>query len=143
MSETTTYQGMHGSVTATYQGVSLWGLLTSAGIVTDPTIKNDILSKYLVAIGTDGYESVISLGEIDPAFGNQPDLIAYGMNGGGLGSAGFAQLVVPGDTFGGRYDFNIESLQVLDAAPVPEPPAALLLTFAVAGLVVSRRLVSR
>lgn len=138
-SETTTFQGMRGAVTATYQGTSLWGLLNAAGIVTNPAVKNDILSKYVVAIGTDGYESVVSLGEIDPVFGNQPDLIAYGENGGGLGSAGFAQLVVPGDTYGGRYAFNIASLEVLDAAPIPEPGALALLAPALAGCLLLRR----
>ena len=137
VSETATYQGMNGSVTATYQGVSLWGLLSAAGIVTNPDVKNDILGDYVVLTGTDGYESVVSLGEIDPQFGDQPDILAYGENGGDLGSNGFAQLVVPGDTYGGRYVFNIESIQVLySASPnaVPEPGSLVLLLPALAGL---------
>jgi hypothetical protein len=66
-------------VTATFTGVSIWTLLTDAGIVTDPAIKNDILNYYLLATGSDGYEAIFSLGELDPMFGGtgEPDLIAY------------------------------------------------------------------
>src|SRR3984957_13521769 len=67
---TTTYLSGSSSVTDTFTGVSLWTLLSSAGIVTDAAIKNDILRKYVVAVGSDGYESIFSLGEIDPAFGD-------------------------------------------------------------------------
>lgn len=87
------------SVTDTYTGVSLWTLITSAGLVTNPDIKNDVLRKYVVAVGSDGYEAVFSLGEIDPMFGDQPDLVAYADTLGQLGPggpSGFARMVVPG-----------------------------------------------
>jgi hypothetical protein len=61
---------------------------------------------------------VISLGEIDPVFGNQPDLVAYADTAGQLGpggSDGALRLVVPGDHAGGRYVSNLVSLQVIDA----------------------------
>ena len=43
----------------------------------DPSIKNDLLRFGVVATGSDGYRAFISLGEIAPQFGNQPDLVAY------------------------------------------------------------------
>jgi hypothetical protein len=52
-------------------------LLADAGGVTTTTAKNDILSKYVIATGSDGYQAVFSLGEIDPMFGSQPVLVAY------------------------------------------------------------------
>ena len=42
----------------TYTGVSLWTLLSTAGLITNPTIKNDVLRQYVVAVGSDGYEAV-------------------------------------------------------------------------------------
>ena len=60
---------------------------------------------------------MISLGEIAPQFGNQPDLVAYADTAGQLGaggSAGALRLVVPGDHAGGRYVSNLVSLQVID-----------------------------
>lgn len=125
----------------TFTGVSLWTLLTGAGLITDPTIKNDVLRKYVVAVGSDGYEAIISLGEIDPAFGDQPDLVAYADTAGQLGIGGpdgFARLVVPGDIAGGRYVSNLVALAVFDAT-VPEPASLALLVPAIFGTVLAAR----
>jgi hypothetical protein len=115
--ETATYLSGAGSVTDTYTGVSLWNLIQDAGLLTDPAIKNDLLNFAVVATGSDGYRAVFSLGEIDPAFGNQPDLVAYADQKGQLGpggSDGAMRVVVPGDVAGGRYVSNLTSLQVID-----------------------------
>jgi DMSO/TMAO reductase YedYZ molybdopterin-dependent catalytic subunit len=130
------------SETHTYSGVSLWDLLTQVGIVTRPGVKNDILGKYLVATGSDGYKTVVSMGEIDPDFGRQRDFVAFSeiVNGQAqpLGSNGFARMVVPGDVRGGRYVSNLVSLEVLNAAPLPEPGSALLMLTGVAGVILLR-----
>ena len=88
-------------MTATFTGVSIWTLLTAAGIVTDPAIKNYILNFHLLATGSDGYEAIYSLGELDPMFGGTgaADLIAYLQDGAPIGADGFARAVVPGDSF--------------------------------------------
>ena len=115
--ETATYLAGSTSTTDTYTGVSLWTLIQDAGLLTDPAIKNDLLGFVVVATGSDGYRAVISLGEIDPQFGNQPDLVAYADTSGQLGpggSDGALRLIVPGDHAGGRYVSNLVSLQVID-----------------------------
>jgi hypothetical protein len=115
--ETAIYLAGPTPTTDTYTGVSLWTLIQDAGLLTDPSIKNDLLRFAVVATGSDGYRAVISLGEIDPAFGNQPDLVAYADTAGQLGpngSDGAMRLVLPGDYAGGRYVSNIVSLQVID-----------------------------
>jgi hypothetical protein len=125
--ETATYTSGTGQVTDTYTGVSLWTLIQDAGLMTDPSIKNDLLRFGVVATGSDGYRAFISLGEIDPAFGNQQDLIAYSDTGGQLGPQpggqpgpdGALRLIVPGDHAGGRYVSNLVSLQVIDAVGSP------------------------
>ena len=102
----------------TWAGVSLWTLLDkSVGIANDPAVKNDGLAKIVVATGNDGYRAAFSLGELDPAFGNQPDLIAYEAGGKPIGPDGFARLVVPNDVKGGRYVARLVSLQVIATAP--------------------------
>jgi hypothetical protein len=118
MTETATYISGAGSTTDQYTGVSLWNVIQDAGLVTDPSIKNDLLRYAVVATGSDGYRAIISLGEIDPAFGNQPDLVAYKDIKGQLGpngADGALRLIVPGDHAGGRYVSNLVSLQVIDA----------------------------
>jgi hypothetical protein len=117
--ETATYLAGSSPTTDTYTGVSLWTLIQDAGLLTDPSIKNDLLRFAVVATGSDGYRAVISLGEIAPMFGNQPDLVAYSDTGGQLGpngSDGALRLIVPGDVAGGRYVSNLVSLQVIDTS---------------------------
>jgi DMSO/TMAO reductase YedYZ molybdopterin-dependent catalytic subunit len=138
--ETVTYLAAGVPVTATFTGVSIWTLLSDAGILTDPAIKNDILNYSLLATGSDGYEAIFSLGELDPMFGGtgEPDLIAYLQDGAPIGADGFARAVVPGDNFGGRYVSNLVSLQVIHAT-VPEPPSLLLVVSSLIGMAVLRR----
>jgi hypothetical protein len=116
--ETATYEQGTTSVTDTYTGVSLWNLIQDAGLLINPNIKNDVLNFVVVATGSDGYRAVFSAGEIDPAFGNQQDLVAYADTNGQLGpggSDGAMRIVVPGDIAGGRYVSNLTSLQVINA----------------------------
>jgi hypothetical protein len=118
---TATYTAAGSPVTDTYTGIKLWDLLSNAGGVTVTAAKNDILSKYVVATGSDGYKAVFSLGEIDPNFGAQPVMAAYADTGGQLGpdgSDGLARMVVPGDNAGGRY---VSDLVSLDVKSLPEP----------------------
>lgn len=126
----------------TYTGVSFWDPLnTTVGIDIDPAVKNDVLGKYVVATGSDGYKSVFSLGELDPGFGNQPDLIAYAVNGSPLDSSGFARVVVPDDGKKGRWVSNLVRLEVFNAAAVPEPGswASMLAGLAAVAGVAKRR----
>ena len=88
VTETATYLQGTAPVTDTYTGVSLWTLIQDSGLLTDPSIKNDLLRYGVIATGSDGYRAFISMGEIDPAFGNQPDLIAFSDTGGQLGPGG-------------------------------------------------------
>jgi hypothetical protein len=105
------------------------------------------LRQYVVAVGSDGYEAIFSLGEIDPMFGNQPDLVAYCDTGGELamcgtsgtgGPDGFARMVVPNDIAGGRYVSNLVALAVFDAS-VPEPASLVLLIAPLLGTIIVRR----
>ena len=104
--------------TSVYTGVSLWDFLnTTVGLKTNPAVKNDSLGLYAVATGSDGYKAVFSMGELDPSFGNQPDLIAYALGGVALTTNGFARVVVPNDVKAGRYVSNLISIEVFAAAP--------------------------
>lgn len=123
-----TYTSGATSVTDTYTGALLWDVLTAAGVMLDPTIKNDVLRKLVAATGTDGYQADFALGELSPNFGNAPILVAYADTAGQIaGGAGFARLVVPGDVAGGRYVSNLDSLVVFDGTAVPEPASLGLL----------------
>ena len=61
----------------------------------------------------DGYQMVISGGEIDPNFGHEPMLLAWKQDGRPLaGERGPLSLMVPGDMHGGRYVHGIVSIDV-------------------------------
>jgi len=120
-----TYFAAGSVVTESFTGVLLWDLLNNSpvgGIVTDPTVKNDILHKIVIVTGTDCYQSVFSAGEFDPFFGGSQIMVAYATGGQSLGSAGFARIVAPGDKAGGRFVSNIANIDVEDAGSSPITP---------------------
>ncbi|WP_347989688.1 hypothetical protein [Methylomonas sp. AM2-LC] len=115
--------------TNTYNGVSLWNLLLQAGLSTDPaTLANE----YVIATGTDNYQAILSLEELNPLYGNLNDILAYGLGGGSLGTNGFARIVLPGDTKAGRFVSNLESLTVVSSVPLPT--SALLMLSGLLGM---------
>lgn len=109
-----------GAQTHDYQGTSVWGLVNTSGVIVNPAVKNDILNKYVLATGTDGYKVVYSMGELNPNFGNTPALVAYAENKGSgyqpLTTDGFARTTAPLDTKGGRYVSNLDRLNVATSA---------------------------
>lgn len=110
------FQSGKGDQHHAYTGVLLWDALQQAGIVTDENVKNDILSFYALVTANDGYQVVISLGEIDPDFGNNPYLLAWDEDGAPLeGDSGPLRLVVPGDVHGGRYVSGVVSIEIRSA----------------------------
>lgn len=147
ITQTVTFLSGSTPQTHTYTGFSLWGLLNSSavGVITNSGVKNDILSRYVVATGSDGYKALFSMGELDPSFGGNPaSFIALSETINGVSNPlttdGFARIVVPGDARGGRYVSNLTTLEVFSAAPVPEPQTWALM---VAGLVAMRFLRGR
>jgi DMSO/TMAO reductase YedYZ molybdopterin-dependent catalytic subunit len=101
-------------VNSAFTGALLWNVLNAAGIVVDPNIKNDILRKIVIVVGSDGYQAVIAGGELVPEFGGEQIIVAYLQDGQPLGADGFARLVVPGDKAGGRAVANIVRIEVRD-----------------------------
>lgn len=100
----------------TYVGVSLWTLLNADGGLAIPSSpRNASLAYYVVATGSDGYQVVLSLSEIDPSVGDRAVLLAYEQDGAALGRVGMARLVVPGDKKRGRSVANLAALEVRSA----------------------------
>jgi hypothetical protein len=129
-----TYLNHLGTVeTYSETGPTLWTVLSIAagGIKVPPPTANESVSEpaaqttlYIVVIGTDGYETVVSEGEVDPGFGNAPILLGWAEDGVALSQVpynsteykGPAQLVVPTDTHGGRYANQICRIKVANGA---------------------------
>jgi len=136
--ETVTFQTSSGPQTVTYKGVLLWDLINDqqaggglkAGTSGENT-KNSFLRLYVLAEATDCYGAVVSIGEIDPSFENKQVLVAYAEIENGTVvpltnvDEGFARLVVPGDTAGGRYVSNVRNILIFSAPPSPLKPKDL------------------
>jgi molybdate transport system substrate-binding protein len=113
-----TYLSGTQSVSASFTGVYLRDLLDTAELNYNPDVKNDTLSLFIVATGSDKYQAIVTYGDIDPNFGNQPVMVAYAQDGKPLTDTDPFRLVVPGDQHGGRYVSNLVSLEVRRAPSV-------------------------
>lgn len=115
------FSGASGMVTKTFVGVPLYDLVQAAGLVVDANRKNDKLRKYLAATATDCYQAILSYAEIDPGYGGQQAMVAYAtVDATGTqtpldDTEGAMKLVIPGDKFGGRQVFHLESLTARSA----------------------------
>jgi DMSO/TMAO reductase YedYZ molybdopterin-dependent catalytic subunit len=97
-----------------YEGVWLRDVLAKAGAPQGESLRGKALASYLVAIAKDGYQVVFSLGELDPAFRDNPVLLAYEVNGQPLFPyQGPLRLVIPGDKRGARSIRMLERIEVV------------------------------
>ncbi len=110
-----TYLNGDQTVKVSFSGVYLRDILDAAEINLNADAQNDKLDMFIVATGSDGYQAVIGLGEIDPDFGNQPVLVAYAQDGNPITDQGPIRIVVPGDKHSGRYVGGLVSLEVRHA----------------------------
>jgi hypothetical protein len=117
--------------TDVYTGVPLFTFINPI----DPNILNQIV----ITSGTDGYEVVLSLAELDPLFGGNPqNLLPYADTSGDFPVDGIARTILPLDNKHGRWVSNLDSVTVAAAAPEPASWAMLLVGFAGLGFVFSR-----
>lgn len=139
VTQTVSFTSGSGPQTHTYTGADLWNLLADASVPTNPLVKGDLLRRYVIAVGSDGYQAVFSMGELSPDFGHQPDLLALTFNDAPVGDKGFARLVVPDDVRRGRWVSNLISLEVFRAEYVPLPATWSLVALGLSGLAIRRR----
>ncbi|HEX4194500.1 MAG TPA: molybdopterin-dependent oxidoreductase [Stellaceae bacterium] len=102
-----TFETDHGPQTAIYTGVLLWRLIQRAH-VDDPAKWGELRHVLAVTAG-DGYLLMVSLGEIDPNFGNAPAMLAYAQDGQPLPTL---RLVFPGDKHGARDVRDVVRIEV-------------------------------
>jgi hypothetical protein len=90
-------------------------LLQEAGVIVDPNRRNDLSGKSVLIIGSDRYEQLYSLGELEPRLGgSHPVIVAFMRDRALLGEGeGMARIINPGDKAGARRVFNITRIRVL------------------------------
>ena len=105
----------HTNANETYSGVPLIDLLAKLGVPHGAALRSKALAEYVVATGSDGYKSVLALGEIDPEFHPGQMLVCDAMDGKPLGAAGPFRLVVTEDKRPARSVRNLVSIAVKTA----------------------------
>lgn len=98
----------------TYSGVPLMDLLAPLGVPHGERMMGTKVAKYVVATGADSYKSVMSLGEVDPAFHSGMVLVADTLDGKPLDSkSGPFRLVLSEDRNQTRGVWNLVEIDVI------------------------------
>ncbi len=111
--KTITVFNEHTKATETYSGVPLIDLLTRLGVASQPRGKD--LAIYLVAIGSDGYKVVYSVGEVNPDVHDGTVLVADSEDGKPIAADGPLKLVAAGEKRPARWVRNLIGVRVLPA----------------------------
>jgi hypothetical protein len=114
--QTVTIFDHHTNKQETYSGVPLVDLLAKLGVARGKDLMGKALAQYVVATGSDGYKSVVALGEVDPEFHPGVVLVADAMDGKPLDAkVGPFRLVVTEDKRPARSVRNLVRIEVRTA----------------------------
>jgi hypothetical protein len=103
----------HTKKSETYAGVPLIDLLTKLGVPDKPRGKQFRI--YVVAVGSDGYEVVYSLGEVTPDVHDGMVLVADSEDGKPIGDDGPLKMVATGEKRPARWVRNLMAIRVQTA----------------------------
>lgn len=103
----------HAKASQAYSGVPLIDLLVKLGVPDKPRGKQ--FKIYLVAVGSDGYEVVYSLGEVAPDVHDATVLVADSEDGKPIADDGPLKMVASGEKRPARWVRNLVAVRVLTA----------------------------
>lgn len=96
-----------------YSGVPIIEILKQAGVTLGKELKGENLTKYMLVRGSDGYEVIFSLAELDPVFTNRVIILADKKDGKPLeDGVGPFRLVVPEENRPARSVLEVSHLIV-------------------------------
>jgi hypothetical protein len=100
--------------TLAYEGVLVAEILKRAGVPLGPDLRGDAVATYVVAIATDGYQVVFSIGELDPTMTGNDIIVADTIDGKPLFAyQGPLRIVAPRDARGARSIRRLTRLEVV------------------------------
>lgn len=113
---TVTVHNEHANAQETYTGVRVSDLLLKMGAPLGKDLRGAALSTYLLASGSDGYEVVLAIAEVDPTFHSGEVIVADTMNDAPLDpKSGPFKLVVTEDKRPARWVRNLVSIDLKSA----------------------------
>lgn len=99
-----------------YKGVSLYDILTKAEAIPNQQLRGKSLTKYILVTAADGYQVVLAIAEIDPAFTDHLVILATTMDGEELpANLGPFRLIVTGDKKAARSAMRVTNIDVQTA----------------------------
>ncbi len=107
---TMTVHNGHTNTAETYSGVSLATLLAKVNAPIGKEFREEALTSYLIASGSDGYSVLLSLAEADPSFHGGQVLVADTRDGQPLAKSGPFELIVSDDKRPTRWVHNLSSI---------------------------------
>lgn len=110
---TVTVLNEHTKANETYTGVALMDLLTQLGVPATPHGKD--LRLYLVAVGSDDYEAVYAVAEVNPSLHDATVIVADAENGKPLTADGPLKLIDTREKRPARWVRNLVAIRVLSA----------------------------
>ncbi len=105
-----TVHNEHAKADQTYSGVPLMDLLTRLGVSAKPHGKD--LGFYLVAAGSDGYQAVYSMAEVNPDVHDATVIVADAQDGKPITAEGPLKLVATRETRPARWVRNLVAIRV-------------------------------
>ena len=100
--------------TLNYEGVLVSDILSRAGVPTGGQMRSPTLTMYVVATAKDGYQVVLSLGELDNPLSNANIIVADTVDGQPLpANVGPLRLILPKDARSVRSVRQLEKLEVV------------------------------
>jgi hypothetical protein len=110
---TVTIHNAHMNADETYSGVRLADILGKLGAPLGKELHGEALANYIVATGSDGYQAVFALAEVDPDFHPGEVLVVDAMNGKPLDAhSGPFKLVVTEDKRPARSVRNLTTIEL-------------------------------
>lgn len=104
----------HDGQTKTFEGVSLWDIVSRAKPRLGDKPKATIARGSIIIKAADNYQAVFALAEIDPEFTDNKIILADKCDGQPLSdSQGPFQIIVPGDKIHARWVRKVISLEVV------------------------------
>jgi hypothetical protein len=115
-----TIHNSHSNADETYSGVRLADVLAKVGAPLGGELRGVALATYIIAVGSDGYQAVFSLAEVDPSFHPGEVIVADAMDGKPLDAhSGPLKLVVTEDKRPARSVRNLTTIK-LESPPEPK-----------------------
>jgi hypothetical protein len=112
---TITVHNGHTNSTETYSGVLLATLLAKVNAPIGKEFREEALTSYLIAAGSDGYSVLLSLAEVDPSFHGGQVLVSDTRDGQPLAKSGPFELIVLDDKRPTRWVRSLSSITLQHA----------------------------